>query len=159
MTDTVKNESSNHGRAMNPGLNRTAGSNVMTVSFPGGVVVDATFKGQTVRTDQPETAGGTGTAMSPFDLFLASIATCMGFYALRFCQERQLATEGLRVTLEPVRDPELKRVTVLRIDVALPEGFPEKYRAAIERAVDQCAVKKHLVDPPSFEMSVGGRGD
>jgi len=130
-------------------------NNTMTVTFPGGVMVDATFKGQTVRTDQPVASGGSGTAMSPFDLFLASIATCMGFYALRFCQERQLATEGLRVTLEPVRDPELKRVTLIRIGLDLPEGFPEKYRGAIERAVDQCAVKKHLADPPRFELTVG----
>ena len=27
----------------------------------------------------------------------------MGFYALRFCQERSLPTEGLGLTLEPIR--------------------------------------------------------
>ena len=127
---------------------------VMTVSFPGGVMVDATFKGQTVRTDQPLAGGGTNTAMSPFDLFLASIATCMGFYALRFCQERNLSTEGLGLTLEPVRDPETKQITLFRIAVALPADFPEKYRGAIERAVDHCAVKKHILEPPKFELQV-----
>src|SRR5687767_3126920 len=103
---------------------------VMTVSFPGGVAVDAEFKGHTVRTDQPEKAGGASSAMPPFDLFLASIATCMGFYALRFCQERNLSTDGLRLTLEPIRDEELKRVATLRINLELPAGFPDKYRAA-----------------------------
>lgn len=127
---------------------------IMTVTFPGGAAVDATFKGHTVHTDQPESAGGANTAMSPFDLFLASIATCMGFYAVRFCQERQLSTEGLRLTLEPVRDEATKRVAVLRIRVDLPSGFPEKYRGAIERAVDHCAVKKHVLEPPAFELLV-----
>lgn len=130
---------------------------VMTVSFPGGVVVDAEWKGNTVRTDQPETAGGSNSAMSPFDLFLASIATCMGFYALRFCQERGLPTEGLRLTLEPTRSPETKLITLLRIELALPEGFPEKYRGAIGRAVDHCTVKKHLAEPPRFELIIGGQ--
>ncbi len=42
--------------------------NIVTVSFPGGVVVDATYNGHTVRTDQPVQSGGSGSAMSPFDL-------------------------------------------------------------------------------------------
>lgn len=126
----------------------------ITVSFPGGVAVDATYKGHSIRTDQPIDAGGSDTAMSPFDLFLASIATCMGFYALRFCQERNLSTEGLGLTLDPIRDAQGKHVSMIRVSLELPVGFPEKYEAAIERAVDHCAVKKHLMDPPQFELHV-----
>lgn len=126
------------------------------VSFPGGVAVDATYQGHTVQTDQPLQAGGADGAMSPFDLFLASIATCMGFYALRFCQERSLPTTGLHLSLEPVREGDGKLVTLLRVVVDLPENFPEKYRGAIERAVDHCAVKKHLTEPPRFEFSLRG---
>ena len=126
------------------------------VSFPGGVAVDATWKGHTIRTDQPREAGGADAAMSPFDLFFASIATCMGFYALRFCQQRDLPTDGLRLTLAPVREESSKHVSLVRIELELPAGFPEKYREAIERAVDQCAVKKHIVDPPRFELNVTG---
>ncbi len=131
----------------------------VTISFPGGVVVEASYKGHTVRTDQPEKSGGSNSAMSPFDLFLASIATCMGFYALRFCQERNLTTEGLHLTLDPVRDEEAKRVAVVRISLDLPPGFPAKYRAAIERAVDHCAVKKHILEPPRFELTLSDSAD
>jgi len=126
----------------------------MKITFPGGVAVDATFRGLTVRTDQPITAGGGDTALSPFDLFLASIGTCMGYYALRFCQERSLATEGLGLTLEPVRDPERKRIATLKVALQLPAGFPAKYESAIERAVDQCAVKKQILDPPEIRLAV-----
>ena len=123
-----------------------------TVTFPGGMAVDATFKGNSVRTDQPVAAGGGGTAMAPFDLFLASIATCMGFYALRFCQERSIPTADLGLTLEPRRNPETKRLDAVRIDLVLPEAFPEKYRSAIVRAIDHCAVKRVVLDPPAFEI-------
>ena len=123
------------------------------VHFPGGVAVEATYRGHTIRTDQPQPQGG-DSAMSPFDLFLASIATCMGFYALRFCQQRDIATEGLGVTLDPERDAEGKRVVTIRVDLRLPAGFPEKYRDAIRRAVDLCAVKKALAEPPEFELRV-----
>jgi ribosomal protein S12 methylthiotransferase accessory factor len=117
------------------------------------VAVNAKVGGHVVRTDQPAPSGG-GPAPSPFDLFLASIATCMGFYALRFCQEREIATEGLGLSLETVRDEAKKRVATIRVALRLPSGFPEKYRGAIRHAVDQCAVKKHMVEPPAFELSV-----
>lgn len=124
---------------------------MMNVCFPGGVAVEARFRNHVVLTDQPNPVGG-DTAMSPFDLFLASIATCMGFYALRFCQERNLSTEGLDLALHPVRDPEKKLVTKIAVELTAPAGFPEKYRAALLRAVDLCAVKRHLHEPPQFEI-------
>jgi ribosomal protein S12 methylthiotransferase accessory factor len=126
----------------------------MEVRFPGGLKVEAVYRGQTIATDQPEPAGGEGSAPAPFDLFLASIATCAGFYALAFCQQRDLSTAGLAVTMKTVRDPELRRITKIDLHLTLPEGFPEKYRQAIVRAVDQCAVKRHIVDPPEFGIEI-----
>jgi ribosomal protein S12 methylthiotransferase accessory factor len=38
----------------------------------------------------------------------------------------------------------------------LPAGFPEKYREAITRAVDQCAVKRHLDHPPRLATVLVG---
>lgn len=125
----------------------------MEITFPGGLAVNASFKGFTVATDQRPDHGGGGSAPEPFDLFLTSIGTCAGLYALRFCQERGLATDGLALTLDVERDPERKRVAAVHLEIQLPEGFPEKYRAAIVRAADQCAVKRHILEPPRFEIT------
>jgi ribosomal protein S12 methylthiotransferase accessory factor len=127
----------------------------MTISFPGGVAVDATLGAHTLHTDQPRPLGA-DTGMSPFDLFLASIGTCMGFYALRFCQERGISTEGLGLTLNPVRDEQGKRVATLEIALQFPREFPAKYQEAIRRAVDHCSVKRHLLEPPAFELTLTG---
>ncbi len=124
------------------------------ITFPGGVVVQATHGSHTVCTDQPAPAGGTDSAMSPFDLFLSSIATCMGYYAVKFCRERSLGTEGLGLTLTPVRDPQAGRLAKLQIELRLPREFPEKYRQAILRAVDHCAVKRAILEPPEFAIEV-----
>jgi len=56
------------------------------------------------------------------------------------------------VTLDTTRDPETHRVTAVRVEVRLPSDFPEKYRPAILRAVDQCSVKRHILEPPKFEV-------
>jgi ribosomal protein S12 methylthiotransferase accessory factor len=125
---------------------------MMEISFPGGVAVDATFRGFTVSTDQPEGSGGANSAPSPFELFLASLGTCAGFYALRFCQQRQIATEGMQLTLDTLRDPQTKHLDQVQIVLQLPAGFPEKYRDTILRAIDQCAVKKAIFDPPQISV-------
>lgn len=125
----------------------------ISVSFPGGVAVDVTFGIHTIHTDQPEPLGG-DTAMSPFDVFLSSIAACMGFYALRFCQQRDIPTAGLSLKLEPVRDADGKHVDTIKVSLQLPASFPEKYQDAIRRAVDQCSVKRHLQVPPVFELTL-----
>jgi ribosomal protein S12 methylthiotransferase accessory factor len=38
------------------------------------------------------------------------------------------------------------------ITIHLPEGFPERYKAAVERTASLCAVKKHIMDPPEFTI-------
>ena len=124
----------------------------MEITFPGGVAVNALYKGFTIQTDQPERHGGGNAAPAPFDLFLSSIGTCAGFYALRFCQERQIDTADLRVTLDTTKDPETKRIATVRIEIKLPAGFPEKYHKAILRSVDQCSVKQHILEAPKFEV-------
>jgi ribosomal protein S12 methylthiotransferase accessory factor len=124
----------------------------INVTFPGGKRVDAACGGFTCKTDQPPEAGGEGSAPAPFDLFLASIATCAGIYVKGYCDARGLATEGLGLTMHVEREPGKARVTRIAIDIKLPPGFPEKHKEAVTRAADLCAVKKHIFDPPAFEI-------
>jgi len=83
---------------------------------------------------------------------MASLGTCAGFYALRFCQERQLPTGGLSLTLDWERDVAGHRLSKIRLALSLPAEFPEKYRQAVIRAVNQCSVKRTILDPPEFEV-------
>ena len=123
----------------------------MSVSFPGGKRVDAEYGGFTIRTDQSPKDGGEGSAPQPFHLFLASIATCAGIYVKGYCDTRQIPTENLGIEMHVERDEE-HRVARLALEIRLPEGFPEKHREAVIRAADLCAVKKHVMKPPVFEI-------
>ncbi len=130
---------------------------LIKVTFPGGVRVDAAFKGFTFETDQPAYAGGTGSAPSPFDLFLASLATCAGYFVVSFCEERKIPTAGLDVTMRTERDPKTRMIAKVAVEISLPPGFPEKYKAAVIKAADQCTVKRHILVPPAFEITAGIR--
>jgi putative redox protein len=123
------------------------------IEFPGGQEVTARFKEFVVATDQAREHGGAGKAPEPFDLFLAALGACAGLYALRFCQERGIETRGLGLHLLTEADTERKRLRAIHLELSLPERFPERYRAAILRAVDQCAIKRHLLEPPLFTVA------
>ena len=122
------------------------------VSFPGGMRVDAAYKGHVIRTDQPPDEGGQGSAPSPFDLFLGSIAACAGYYLLAFCKEREISMEGAGVVMAMERDTVNKLIGAITIELRLPPGFPEKYAAAVVKAVDTCTVKRHILKAPAFKV-------
>jgi ribosomal protein S12 methylthiotransferase accessory factor len=124
----------------------------MVIDFPGGARVDAHFGPFTVPTDQPAQGGGEGSAATPFATFLASIGTCAGIYVLGFCRQRGLPTEGIRIVQRMVPDPASGLIGRIALDIHVPPDFPEKYRPALVRAAEQCAVKKHLEHPPLFEV-------
>jgi putative redox protein len=124
----------------------------MKVYFPGNLRVDAEYKGFTIQTDQPVTGGGDGTAPAPFDLFIASLGTCAGIFMLSFMKQRGIDPQGSGLTLTTERDPASGMIAQISFDLHLPQGFPEKYEAAIVRAVDQCSVKRHVHNPPAFTV-------
>jgi len=126
----------------------------MEISFPGGKRVDASYHGFEIRTDQSKENGGENTAPAPFDLFLASIGTCAGIYVLSFCQARHIETDNVKIGLDFHRNQQSGMIENINFEVTVPADFPEKYHKAIVRAIDQCAVKKHMINPPQFDIRV-----
>lgn len=124
------------------------------IEFPGGQRVDARLRDHLIPTDQTAEHGGQGSAPQPFDLFLASIATCAGIFALKFCQTRSLSTEGMRLTMDWQGHPTDPSAAQVVLRLTLPEGFPERYRDGIHRAMDLCAVKRTIQSPPHFETEL-----
>jgi putative redox protein len=124
----------------------------LKVVFGDKYRIDVEYKGYVIKTDQPVRDGGDATAPSPFDYFLASLAACAGFYAVAFCRERKIPTDGLGVTMTPERGEVSKMIDKVTITVDLPAGFPEKYRFALVKAVDHCTVKAHILRAPQFEV-------
>jgi ribosomal protein S12 methylthiotransferase accessory factor len=118
----------------------------MQIVFPGEMRVDAVVDDLTIITNQD------GSAPSPFMLFLASMGTCAGVYVLGFCKQRGLPTEGIRVVQRNISNPLTRMIEKVEIDIQLPPNFPEQYKSAVIRSAELCAVKKHLENPPVFDV-------
>ena len=129
---------------------------VIEVLFPGNKCIDARIGDTRIKKDQAPKNGGAGSAPEPFQLFLASIATCAGMYALGFCHSRDLSTDGMSLKLFCEKNEQANRLERIVIKLKLPDGFPEKYKRPILRTMDQCSVKQLIINPPEFVMETEG---
>ena len=68
--------------------------------------------------------------------------------------QRALPVHGLGLNVEFERAADSKLVSRVKIEVELPDAFPEKYRDALLRAIDTCLVKRQLANPPSFAYAI-----
>lgn len=121
----------------------------MKVYFPGGRRITAEYKEHTIETDQSLHSGGKGKHPSPFDLFKASLGTCMGYYVMAFCQERKIPLEWITLNIVFMEENYINSVVV---QIFLDQRFPKKYMNAVVKAAQSCKVKQQLIHPPSFSI-------
>jgi putative redox protein len=122
----------------------------MEITFDGNKVITAHLNGHIIRTDQPADNNGDNSAPAPFDLFQASIGTCAGIYIKSFCDRREIPTDGIKIIQTMEYNEEKKVPSIFKLDIQLPDGFPDKYRDAVINAADLCLVKKTINNHPEF---------
>jgi putative redox protein len=124
----------------------------MEILFPGGKRVDSKYRGFVVKTDQPKSEGGDGSAPEPYDLMLAALGTCAGVNVLYFCESRNIPPEGINVSMSIEKNDKTHLAERVQVHIKLPDTFPEKYQAALKRAADLCAVKRTFSSPPDISV-------
>lgn len=126
----------------------------MEVRLTDGDRVETVVKGSIISVGGPGEEGPQRPAVEPLDLFFASLVLCAAKYALEFCRSRDIEYKGVSIRLHTLWDEQKKRHQKVTLDVSLPESFPAKYERALMRVIDLCSVKKHILNPPEFEVRV-----
>lgn len=108
----------------------------------------------TITVDQPVADGGQDTAPTPTELFVASLASCVGFYARRYLARHRLPTAGLTVTADYTIGGRPARVTDLHVNIQLPDGVPPERRDALLAVASHCTVHNTLADPPAVTVTL-----
>ena len=125
------------------------------VSLLAGQQLQASFDEHSITSDQGVAIGGKAEHPEPFAYFLASMPLCAAFYMRKFCQQRDISTDGLSLVQHSENvckeDPYKKKIT---LEVTLPEDFPKKYRKAILAAANTCTVKKVIQSMPEFDITL-----
>lgn len=114
-------------------------------------------RSHTILCDQPTENGGEDSGMTPPELLLASLGSCVAFYAVEYLRTRDLARSGVevRVTAEKLKQP--ARIGNFKIQVACPVSLTEAHMEGLMRAVHRCLIHNTLLAPPeiNIELSIG----
>jgi uncharacterized OsmC-like protein len=127
----------------------------MEVAFLGGEAYEITVRGHRVVVDQPESAGGGDTAPTPTELFVASLASCVAFYAGRYLTRHSCDRTGLAVSasFEFAADRP-SRVGQVQMSVKVPTGLPQSRWPALRAVIEHCTVHNTLNDPPPVRIEL-----
>jgi len=125
------------------------------VSYLGGESYAAATRGHTQLTDQPATAGGADTAMTPTELLVASLSSCVAFYAGSYLARHGLNRDGLHVTATfTTATDRPARVAWVRLAIRLPGGVPPARQAALLAVASHCTVHNTLRQPPDIAIEL-----
>lgn len=127
----------------------------VTVNYTRNLQFEATSRGHVVVSDQPHDNGGDDAGMTPLELFLASLGSCVGFYAMKYCEARKLSHEGLmvEVSAQKTKDSPI-RLDDIDIHLTLPQELEARHLKGLERAADSCIIHNTLLQPPKMTTRV-----
>ena len=105
--------------------------------------------------DQPEADGGQDAAATPTELLVASLASCVAFYAGRYLLRHGLDRSGLAVTAEFTRaSGRPARVGDVRLRISVPVGLPPQRRDALLAVASHCTVHNTLRQQPGISIEL-----
>jgi uncharacterized OsmC-like protein len=112
-------------------------------------------RGHRLEVDQPVAAGGQDAGPTPTELFAASLAACVGFYAERFLRRHGLEADRLRVDCHATMASDRPaRVAAIALRVGgLPE-LPPNRSAALLAVIEHCTVHNSIREAPTIEIGL-----
>jgi putative redox protein len=127
---------------------------LMRVEHRGGDKFDINVRGHVVRVDQPVKDRGEDTAPTPTELFIASLASCVAFYARRYLARHDLPTDGLAVEAAFNMGSKPARVAGIDMRLIVPEGVPADRLDALLAVATHCTVHNTLTSEPDVSITL-----
>ena len=126
----------------------------LAVTHLDGDRFEIAVRGHTITVDQPVADGGTDTAPTPTELFIASLASCVAFYARRYLVRHDLPTDGLTVDATYSISSRPARVGEIALVLRVPDGVPADRRGALLAVASHCTVHNTLEAAPDVTITM-----
>jgi putative redox protein len=106
----------------------------ITLQHKGGAQFVAEARQHRVVVDQPAEDGATDHGMSPAELLLVSLGSCLGQYVAQYLNLRGLSKKGLLVRVSADRSTRPLRLSDFRVEVVVP-ALTERQLRALEKSL------------------------
>jgi uncharacterized OsmC-like protein len=130
----------------------------LEVQYKGGVRFDVASGKHTVITDQPREDGGHDEGMSPVELFVGSLGSCVAYFVSRYCVRHQIPCDGFTVDVEWSYAEQPHRVGAVEIKLNLPAELTSEQREKLLKVAHGCTVHQSLTVPPKVEIRLVSSG-
>ena len=127
----------------------------LAVTYQGGSRYDVMSGTHMLVTDQPIADGGGDAGMSPVELFVGSLASCVAYFVGRYCARHQIPCEGFTVDAEWSYAEQPHRVGAVELRVNLPSAVTSEQREKLLKVAHGCTVHQSLSVPPKVEIQLG----
>lgn len=125
--------------------------------FSGNKRFDVRIREHKLATDLVSEKGGTDSGPSPLELFAASFATCVGYYALGYLTTAKLDASGLSVEVDWDLDEKGTRIASLNAHVKVPNADLGERTHGVLAAAEKCIVHNTLKNYPEIRFDVEGK--
>jgi uncharacterized OsmC-like protein len=126
----------------------------MKVRYDSGDRFAIDIRDHEVVVDQPPEMHGDDLGPTPTELFIASLASCVGFYARRYLARHHLDADGLSVEVGYTMATKPSRVGAVSMRIVVPAGIPELRREALLAMASHCTVHNSLHTPPTVDITL-----
>ena len=126
----------------------------LTVAYHGGTRYDITSGQHRVVTDQPEEDGGHDAGMSPVELFVGSVASCVGYFVGQFCVRHDISREGLGVDAEWEMAEGPHRVGKIALAIRLPHRLTPDMKERLLKVAHGCTVHQSFSGAPAVTIQL-----
>ena len=116
----------------------------LTTSYHGGTRYDITSGKHRVVTDQPAVDGGQDAGMSPVELFVGSVASCVAYFVGQFCARHNISRDGLSIDAEWAMAENPHRVGRIGIAIHLPHRITPEQKERLLKVAHGCTVHQSI---------------
>lgn len=126
----------------------------LSVAYQGGARYDILSDRHRIVTDQPVEDGGGDAGMSPVELFVGSLAACVGYFVGQFCARHDISREGLKVEAEWAMAESPHRVGQVQLAIRLPHRVTPEQRERLLKVAHGCTVHQSLAMPINIAIDL-----
>jgi uncharacterized OsmC-like protein len=128
------------------------------VDYEDCVKFGVTARSHHIVCDQPPENGGADAGMTPPELMLAALGTCVAYYAVEYLRARHLQTEGLAIHVSAEKVLKPARLDGFKIVVEAPGIGDERHREGLLRAAKGCLIHNTLLHAPRVDVEIQNLG-
>jgi len=125
-----------------------------TITYRDGAQFRVNARGHELVCDQPLQNGGSDTGMTPPELLLASLGTCVMYYAAEYLRARRMAVNGLTVTVSAQKAQQPVRLTDFKVNLSVPGLDEPRHREGILRSAKNCLIHNTLTQASAITIEL-----